>query len=240
MIRIGNFFFKYRNMLFPIFALSIFIPSAPLFSQKTFGADFYQIPFFLGLFIAILGQTIRALTIGLRYIVRGGKNKKVYAETLVTEGIFNHCRNPLYVGNILMLTGVGLLSNSLIFITIVVPLFCFIYQAIVLAEENYLFGKFGDEYIEYKKRTNRWIPNLRGIGNTIRSMHFNWKRYIINEYNTIYLLLLSIPIVLLTHSPGITTMPLEEKLKLFTITFFALSLIYLLVRYLKKSKRLQP
>jgi protein-S-isoprenylcysteine O-methyltransferase Ste14 len=112
MIAIGNFFFKYRNLLFPvIILLVIFIPSPPVFTEKVFGPTYYWIPVIAGIAIALFGQLIRAVTIGLKYMVRGGKNKEVYAEDLVTEGIFNHCRNPLYVGNILMLMGAGLISN---------------------------------------------------------------------------------------------------------------------------------
>jgi protein-S-isoprenylcysteine O-methyltransferase Ste14 len=240
MITIGNFFFKYRNLLFPIFALSIFIPSPPLFSADTFGDDYYAIPMVIGILIAFSGQLIRALTIALKYIVRGGKNKKVYAEDLVTEGLFNHCRNPLYVGNILMLLGVGLLSNSLYFIVFIVPVFCFIYQAIVLAEENYLRNKFGLKYNEYVNEVNRWVPNLSGITNTLNSMTFNWRRYIINEYNTIYLLLLSIYIVLVTHHPKLIQLSRPEKLQLSLVVFLILSFVYLFVRYLKKSKKLVP
>src|SRR5688572_9921162 len=116
MVQIGNFFFKYRNLLFPIFALTIFIPSPELFTRETFGENYHLVPAVLGISIAIFGQVVRAATIGLKYIKRGGLDKKVYAENLVTDGIFNHCRNPLYVGNILMLSGVGILSNSLFFI----------------------------------------------------------------------------------------------------------------------------
>jgi protein-S-isoprenylcysteine O-methyltransferase Ste14 len=238
MISIGNFFFKYRNLLFPIFGLSIFIPSPPLFSPETFGDNYYMIPLVLGLFIAFSGQLIRALTIALKYIVRGGKDKKVYANDLVTEGIFNHCRNPLYVGNILMLLGVGLLSNSLYFIVFVVPVFCFIYQAIVLAEENYLRGKFGPQYDVYASQVNRWIPRLQGLGTTLNSMTFNWKRYVSNEYNTVYLLCLSIYLVLVTHHPELVKMTRDEKIRLSITVIGVLSAIYLFVRYLKKSKKL--
>lgn len=238
MITIGNFFFKYRNLLFPIFALTIFIPSPPLFGKSIFGENAYLIAVSLGLAIAFSGQLIRAVTIGLKYIVRGGKNKKVYAQDLVTEGIFNHCRNPLYVGNILMLTGVGLLSNSLYFILFVVPLFCFIYQAIVLAEENYLQNKFGDQYRAYRLRVNRWIPNLKGLSVTFRSMEFNWRRYLLNEYNTIYLLLLSIFIVLMVHYPPLEKLDKTDKLFVIAIVFTICSALYLFIRYLKKSGKL--
>lgn len=240
MIAIGNFFFKYRNLVFPIFGLLIFIPSPPLFSEGVFGPHFYAFPMVSGLVIAITGQVVRALTVGLKYIVRGGKNKKVYAEDLVTEGLFHHCRNPLYVGNIMMLTGVGLISNSLIFLIIMVPLFCFIYQAIVLAEENYLRGKFGPGYDEYTRNVSRWMPTLKGLSETVSSMKFNWRRYITNEYNTVYLLLVSILIVLVTHHPKLVNLHTNEKMTIFGISFLIVSIMYLIVRWMKKSNKLNP
>lgn len=240
MITIGNFFFKYRNLIFPFFGLLIFIPSPSVFNEQMFGPNYYSIPLTLGLMVAISGQLIRAITIGLKYIVRGGKNKKVYAEDLVTVGFFNHCRNPLYVGNILMLTGVGILSNSLYFLLFVVPLFCFIYQAIVLAEENYLRGKFGPQYENYFHDVNRWMPSFRGIKTTMATMEFNWRRYIAREYNTIYLLLLSMIIILMTHHPQLIKLDATEKLEVFLVSFLILSVIYLVVRYLKKSNKLKP
>ena len=149
MISIGNFFFKYRNVLFIILYPCLFLPSPQLFKAESLGDSYYFWPIAAGLFITVSGQLIRGLTIGLAYIVRGGRDKKVYADKLVTQGIFNHCRNPLYVGNILMLLGVGVLSNSLIYVGIIMPLFLFIYQAIVLAEENNLRKKFGNDFDNY-------------------------------------------------------------------------------------------
>lgn len=142
-------------------------------AEKHLTMNFYVYPMIFGLSIAIFGQLIRACTIGLRYIVRGGRNKKVYATGLVTDGLFHDCRNPLYIGNILMLLGVAFLSNSLVFILIAVPFFGFIYQAIVLAEENYLKTKFGKAYEAYCKNVNRWIPKLKGVRETFGSMKFN-------------------------------------------------------------------
>ncbi len=238
MIPIGQFFFKYRNLLFPVFALTIFIPSPDIFNERLFGNNYYHIPLIAGLTIALTGQLIRALTIALKYIVRGGLNKKVYATDLVTEGMFNHCRNPLYIGNILMLGGVGLLSNSLYFIVFVVPVFCFIYQAIVLAEENFLLKKFGPQYEMYCLRVNRWIPQFNGLLTTISGMDFNWRRYVIFEYNTVYLLLLSIYIVLLNHHPSLVKLSDDEKIRMSLVVFLILSMLYSFVRFLKKSKRL--
>jgi protein-S-isoprenylcysteine O-methyltransferase Ste14 len=166
MITIGNFFFKYRNFLFIFLYLLLFIPSPHLFPVRYFGETYWVWPIIIGLSITITGQVIRGATIGLAYIVRGGKEGKVYAEDLVTSGIFSHCRNPLYVGNVLMLFGVGVLANSLVYVFVIMPLFFFIYQAIVLAEENFLRNKFGPSFDEYCRRVNRWVPNLSNIGAT--------------------------------------------------------------------------
>src|SRR5436190_4473634 len=176
MVSIGNFFFKYRNWIFILFYGALFIPSWPLFSKEVWGEQYYIWPIVIGLFITILGQLIRGLTIGLAYIVRGGKEGKPYAEGLVTEGIFNHCRNPLYVGNILMLLGVGILANSLLYVTVFIPVFLFIYQAIVLAEEDFLWGKFGNALDQYCKKVNRSWPSLGGISRAFTSVHLNWGR----------------------------------------------------------------
>jgi protein-S-isoprenylcysteine O-methyltransferase Ste14 len=237
MVKIGNFFFKYRNWLFILFYAALFIPSWKLVGPGTAGAHYYVIPITLGLIITVLGQLIRGLTIGLAYIVRGGKEGKPYAEGLVTEGIFNHCRNPLYVGNILMLLGVGILANSLIYVVIVIPIFLFIYQAIVLAEENFLRGKFGPGFDLYCQKVNRWWPDLRGIGKTFASMHFNWKRWILKEHTTQFIWLIGITLLLLLNYPELTGH--DERLRniLLGVVLGALLLIYIMIRVLKKTGR---
>jgi protein-S-isoprenylcysteine O-methyltransferase Ste14 len=235
MIQIGNFFFKYRNWIFILFYAALFIPSWPLFSPAYFGNKYYIWPIAIGLFITCLGQLIRGLTIGLAYIVRGGKEGKPYAEGLVTDGIFNHCRNPLYVGNILMLLGVGVLANSLFYVGIMIPVFLFIYQAIVLAEENFLRGKFGSGFDTYCSKVNRWFPNISGLGKTFSSMEFNWKRWILKEHTTQFIWLIGITLLLLFNYPHLTGYS-ETKRNLWTgILLGALLLIYLLIRYLKKT-----
>lgn len=181
MVKTGNFFFRYRNALFPlVFALLFFEGTWPMFDNHH--VEIWEIV--IGTIIALSGQILRALTIGLAYIKRGGKKKKVYAEKLVQNGIFAHCRNPLYLGNILILLGVGIAGNSLLFILFGIPFLIFAYLTIISAEENYLGKKFGQEFEDYCKRVNRIIPNFSGIRNTVKGMEFNWKRLIVKEYAT--------------------------------------------------------
>jgi len=182
MIRLGNFLFKYRNLIFPLLFFLMILGTKPFLGNRQTDAWIYV----TGFIIALGGQVIRALTIGLAYIVRGGRDKKVYADTLVTNGIFAHCRNPLYLGNILIVSGLGVVADSAVFYFIGIPFFVLAYMAIIKAEENFLSGKFGEDYRQYCGRVSSLIPDLSGIGTTLKSMTFNWRRLLVKEYGTTY------------------------------------------------------
>ncbi len=234
MIQIGNFFFKYRNWVFIPLYLALFIPAAEIVPLEQ-----HYLTLWLGLFITILGQIIRWATVGLAYIERGGKDKKVYASSLVTTGIFSHCRNPLYVGNILKLAGMGLLANSLIYVSVFIPAFLFIYQAIVLAEENFLRAKFGEEFNTYCQQANRWFPKLSGLTETFSSMHFRWQRPVVKENSSVYVWLLGILLVLLFKYPELTHNDTQLRFQLLLVFIPLLTGMYLGIRYLKKSNKLK-
>ncbi|MGR8933489.1 MAG: methyltransferase family protein [Gammaproteobacteria bacterium] len=234
MIQIGNFFFKYRNWAFIPLYLALFIPSPALLA-----AEHHAWLLCAGLLITVAGQAIRGATIGLAYIERGGRNKKVYASRLVTEGIFNHCRNPLYVGNILMLLGVAILSNSLLYVTLFIPAFLFIYQAIVMAEEHFLRAKFGTDFDAYCRRVHRWLPAFNGLGTTFKSMEFSWQRWLIKEYNTQFVWLLGITLLLLFKYPELTGGDAHYRNQLLAFIVPILTMAYLSVRYLKKSGKMR-
>ena len=232
MVIVGNFLFRHRNYIFPILYLILFVPSPKIFD------DFY-IPVFIGLSVALFGQAIRILTIGLVYIIRGGRHRQIYAKELVTDGIFAHCRNPLYLGNILILTGSGIMSNSLVSLLIFLPLFVFAYQAIVIAEEDFLNDRFGPQYKNYLKSVNRWVPNLKGIGNTINSSTFKWRRVIVKEYNSIYIWLTgAVLLILKNYRSYSTAQNFHKSLPFFILVIFSLTVCYSIVRYLKKSLKL--
>lgn len=233
MIKIGNFFFKYRNWLFIPLYLALFLPSFPLLSESH-----RHWALFLGLAVTVAGQALRAATIGLAYIERGGKNKQVYASWLVTEGLFKHCRNPLYVGNILMLTGLGILANSWLYLLLFIPAFLFIYQAMVLAEEFFLRNKFGIEFEDYCRRTRRWLINFTGLKTTFSGMRFNWRRYLIKEYNTLLVWLVGIVLLLAYRYPELTGYDASLRNGYLAFAIPLLTLGYLLIRYLKKTGKM--
>lgn len=193
----------------------------------------------VGITVAFAGQIIRALTIGLAYIIRGGRNRKVYAKALVKDGIFAHCRNPLYLGNILIIIGIGIVAHSILFYVLGISLFIFMYMAIIKAEEDYLANKFGEEYIEYCRNVNRFIPRMSGIRKTIEGMEFNWRRLIVKEYGATYLWMTCMILLIMKNQYFQYGYKVSKDVLLtLSISFFVVTLLYAVARYLKKSKRL--
>jgi protein-S-isoprenylcysteine O-methyltransferase Ste14 len=182
LVRYGNFLFKYRDALFPAVLLGIFVLSRPRWPAGDARLD--DLLDLAGFAVALAGQVLRVAVVGYAYIIRGGKNKQVYAEELVTRGFFNHGRNPLYVGNILILLGLLLIWNSPLGYLVGGPFFLVGYVAIVAAEEAFLRRKFGAEYDAYCARVPRWGVRFRGLGRSLEGMSFNWSRVIVKEYGS--------------------------------------------------------
>lgn len=234
MIKLGNFFFHYRNGLFPLAYALLFVPSPPLLND-------YGTAAIAGLLVALTGQLVRGVTVGLDYIVRGGRDRQVYADRLVVGGIFAHCRNPLYVGNYLLLLGVGLASNSLLFFCVAMPFFTLVYWAIIAAEENFLRNKFGSEFDDYCKRVNRLLPRLTGLRETLASMRFNWRRLITAEYGSAYIWMAAIILVQFKNLWLRGQIQNSQPLVIWLCSIFAVvTIAYGVARYLKKSGALQP
>ncbi len=180
-LRCGNFLFKYRNAVFPaVFAtLVLSAPASPRTSaQVDGGLDI------AGISLAVAGQALRVAVIGLAYIKRGGLNKKVHANNLVTEGIFAVCRNPLYVGNAMILCGLLLVCNAPLAYVLAGGFFVFAYWCIIRTEETFLLGKFGQDYVDYCRQVHRWIPDLRHLSEVTRGVSFNWRRVVMKDYGT--------------------------------------------------------
>lgn len=77
---------------------------------------------------------------------------------LLTTGIYNVVRNPVYSGFLLACTGAVCIASN--FILFVVPVVCWAFMTIVLklSEEKWLKNLYGCEYVQYTKRVNRCIP----------------------------------------------------------------------------------
>ncbi len=184
LVACGEVFFRYRNGLIPLVLVPLFLACLP---RPAFGdarLDAWMDG--LGLAVAVLGQSLRAAVIGYAYIKRGGKGGRVYAAKLVTEGFFRHSRNPLYLGNLLVLSGLFIIHNNPWVYLLGGSFVLFAYRAIVAAEETYLRARFGAEYEDYCRRVRRWLPDFRGLGRSLDGYRFDWRRLLVKEYGTAY------------------------------------------------------
>lgn len=79
------------------------------------------------------------------------------ASHLVTSGIFKRSRNPIYLGDTLILAGLALRWEAPLAL-ILVPLFMgTITQRFIIPEENRLRKKFRAEFARYCEKTRRWV-----------------------------------------------------------------------------------
>lgn len=184
--RAGDFGFHYRGLLIPLVLATLLVVTRP---SEALRADSVARGVTLaGMAIALAGQAIRFFVIGFAYIKRGGKNRRIYADDLVTEGMYAHVRNPMYIGNFLILVGLAVSWGSPLAFAIGVPLVGFLYFAIVVSEEAYLRDKFGAAYDAYARDVNRFVPRLAGLRNTVQGSHYDWRKALRKEYGTPHVL----------------------------------------------------
>jgi protein-S-isoprenylcysteine O-methyltransferase Ste14 len=79
------------------------------------------------------------------------------SRALVTEGPFRFSRHPMYLGGMLMLSGVALLLGSLLPFLILPVAFWVVSVVFIVQEERDMIRQFGDRYRQYSRRVRRWI-----------------------------------------------------------------------------------
>jgi protein-S-isoprenylcysteine O-methyltransferase Ste14 len=75
---------------------------------------------------------------------------------IVTTGVYRLSRNPIYLGDALILTGLGLRWDSVLAL-VLVPVFVAVITArFILPEEGRLRARFGPEFDAWAVRVRRW------------------------------------------------------------------------------------
>ena len=112
------------------------------------------------LFLAIIGLTITILAqhqmgISWRAIIAKSKNTE-----LITHGLFQYSRNPVYMGTLILFFSTVVLFPHILMLTC----FLFAYLSIELIvrydEELHLRKVHGDKYEQYCRRVNRFFPKI--------------------------------------------------------------------------------
>ena len=176
MLNISNIFFKYRSYT-PIPFLLLMV----IFAEPSI------ISMIIGFAIAISGELMRFWGVswaGSETRTTGG----VGGTYLIISGPFAFVRNPLYVGNILLYTGIGIMSWSLFPYLQIVALLFFAaqYHFIVLEEEKFLKEKFGEAYKNYFKSVPGFIPRFISYkDSTLEQPPYNPKAGVKSEKRTL-------------------------------------------------------
>lgn len=146
---IGQLFFKYRSYTPIPFIIPLFLFARPTLLTMA-----------LGVIFVILGELVRLW--GVSYAGSETRTRSIGASVLVTQGPFAYTRNPLYLANIFIYFGFGIMANSLFPYLVILGLAYFIiqYNYIIKEEENQLREKFKDKYEDYFKSVNRLVPSL--------------------------------------------------------------------------------
>ncbi|MDR1482677.1 MAG: isoprenylcysteine carboxylmethyltransferase family protein [Synergistaceae bacterium] len=79
--------------------------------------------------------------------------------TLITEGPYSVCRNPLYFFSLFGGTGVGLCTESLTLTLTILIVFAVLYPVTILNEERALLEIHGESYCDYMSVVPRFLPN---------------------------------------------------------------------------------
>ncbi len=174
----GDFCFRHRTLQY-IPYLVVIIAGINLINR-------YDVSFSyeLGCFLVVMtGIFARIYTIGYASDNTSGRNRKEQiADSLNTAGMYSIVRNPLYLGNFLILLGIIMLSGCYQIIIANSLLMIIFYCLIILKEEDFLVSKFGSVYTNWADKTNCIIPSLK---NYIKPANvFSLKKVIYNEHDT--------------------------------------------------------
>ena len=77
--------------------------------------------------------------------------------TLVTDGVFQLSRNPMYLGMAAALLGSALALGSAVALVVTLLFAAVIDRGFIAMEERILEEEFGDAYRAYRRRVRRWI-----------------------------------------------------------------------------------
>lgn len=234
----GNWLFKYRSYL-PLIVLVI---GAVLYVRteiypETFILEGtpYEIYYeTIALIVGLIGLSIRVYTVGHTPQNTSGRNtNEQIADTLNTTGMYSILRHPLYLGNFLMWFAPAMLTGNFWFLIAFVLFYWVYYERIMYAEEQFLRGKFGEEYLSWSKNVPAFVPNFKNFQKS--NLSFSWKKVLKKEKNGLFALFL----IFCVFDVSGELIQNTTNYNYFVLGMTALTgFSYILLRYLKKNTEL--
>ena len=115
----------------------------------------------IGMILLLIGIPMVAWTI-IRFLrTKGTPIPFNPPPTMVMDGLYSIVRNPMHLGWTIILIGATVLMQSFTLLVVFIPLFVLVHILYLkLIEEKVLEKKFGQAYLDYKKRVPMFIPKL--------------------------------------------------------------------------------
>jgi protein-S-isoprenylcysteine O-methyltransferase Ste14 len=113
-----------------------------------------------GLALIALGAALMGIAVVQMVLARTTFIPRRNPAALVSGGAFAISRNPIYLGDALILTGVILFWGALLALPLVPAFMWLITRRYILDEEIRLQAGFGSEYSTWAARTGRWFGPL--------------------------------------------------------------------------------
>ena len=115
----------------------------------------------LGIVLLVIGVPMVLWTITRLLRTKGTPIPFNPPPALVVNGLYAFVRNPMHLGWTIVLIGLALLMQSFTLLAIFIPLFIAVHIVYLkFVEEKELEKKFGQAYLDYKKRVPMFIPKL--------------------------------------------------------------------------------
>jgi protein-S-isoprenylcysteine O-methyltransferase Ste14 len=231
MIKHGYWLFRYRSYL-PV-VLILFVMGSIWSQRQIYSSEniWFDVSCFI---VALCGELIRILAIGYAADRTSGRNtKKQVAREINKTGIYSIVRHPLYVGNFFMWLGIALYTRIWWIVIVFVLIYWLYYERIIVAEENFLEGQFGDEFLQYTNSVSCVIPNFKTyVSNQIR---FRIKKVLRQENSSLFGLVI-VFILLECYQKAISNQSVIPELHWQIIGILSLA-TYLVLHVLKKYTR---
>jgi protein-S-isoprenylcysteine O-methyltransferase Ste14 len=232
MIAQGNWLFRNRSWI-PLLALAVLLASLPFSPAPLPGNRWLAWEAFC-VALSLAGLAVRAAAIGTKPRGTSGRNRRVqHATTLNTRGIYATVRHPLYLGNALMWAGIALYPRTWAAAVFVAAFFWVFYERVMLAEEEFLRGRFGAEYERWAETTPAFLPAPRRW--TRPGLPFSLRAVLKGEYPGF----LAVALLFCILRAGLDLVHLHTVLvRPFWLSFLALGLLaYAVLRTLRKHTR---
>lgn len=163
MIKSGHTLFRYRSYLPLLILPALFVAMREsVYVEELVGDNIEDVWVFFCFLLSISGLAIRWFTVGHVPAGTSGRNTQSQrANFLNTDGMYSIVRNPLYLGNFIVIVGV-LLSIKVWWLVLLGAFAFFIYmERIILAEETFLHEKYGKDYDDWREKTPVIVPNFK-------------------------------------------------------------------------------